>query len=209
MLISDKHQFIFIHIRKAAGSSINNLLKPFSNMQPRDILSRLKSKSRIEKDYHKFYFQAHDDINLVKSIMPPEIFKSYFKFSFVRDPWARLVSEYEYIRKEKTHGRHKKVVKMDFRAYIKYQARRFEAHQINMLTDREGKLLMDFTGKFENLNDDWRFVCEQINIPFSPLPHLNRNKQVDYRNYYSDDEITLVEKLWKRDIETFNYRFED
>lgn len=209
LLISDKHQFIFIHIRKAAGASINKLLKPLSNKQPRDLLSKLKSKSRLEKDYHKFNFQAHDDINIVKKIIPPEIFKSYFKFSFVRNPWARLVSEYEYIRKEKNHHRHKKVMKMDFQTYIRYQARRFDAHQINMLADRNCILLMDFIGKFENLNNDWGFVCEKIGIPFLLLPHENRNKQVDYRSYYSDDEKNLVKKLWQRDIEAFDYSFEE
>ena len=69
---------------------------------------------------------------------------------------------------------------------------------------------MDFTGKLESLNDDWKYVCEQIDIPFSPIPHENRNRnKVDYKDYYSDREKALVERLWKRDIDAFDYRFGD
>ena len=209
MLISDKNKFIFVHIRKSAGTSIRKIIEPLCIRRSKDFLTKIKSQCRLEKDYHKFYFRAHGEIMVVKEIMPPEIFDSYFKFSFVRNPWARLVSEYEYIRREKTHGRHGKVIKMDFKNYIKYQAKRFDAHQINMLADRKGALLMDFIGKLENLNDDWHHVCKQIDIPFSPLPHENRTKKKDFRSYYSDNEKSMVENLWKRDIETFGYRFED
>src|SRR5690606_34309859 len=114
MLISDSHRFAFIHIRKSAGSSVRNALKPYAIEKPTDLLSKLKSKTRIENNYQHFYFQLHSDVMLLKSVMPKEVFNSYFKFAYVRSPWTRLLSEYLYIQRKPNHGRHKKVSKMSF-----------------------------------------------------------------------------------------------
>jgi len=206
MLISDTHQFIFVHIRKSAGSSIRDTLEPLSIIKPTDTLSKIKSRFlRTEKDYKKYAFRQHDSITVAKRIMPPELFESYFKFAFVRNPWDRLVSEYEFIRRRPDHGRHSKVMKMGFEKYIVYQSKRFDAHQINMLADKNGNLLMDFIGKFENLLDDWNRVTDKLGIENKELTHRKKAGISNYDSYYTDESRALVSELWKRDIEAFGY----
>ncbi len=206
MLISDSHQFIFVHIRKAAGSSIRDTLEPLSLVKPTDNWSKIKSRFlRTEKNYKKYAFRQHDSINVAKTLMPPELFESYFKFAFVRNPWDRLVSEYEFIRRRPDHGRHSKVMKMGFEKYIVYQSKRFDAHQINMLADKNGNLLMDFIGKFENLHDDWNRVTDKLGIENKELTHRKKAGIKDYNSYYTDESRALVSELWKRDIEAFGY----
>ena len=209
MKISDTQQFIFIHIRKAAGGSVNNILHEYALPRPRDLKSRLKSKLRLETDYHKYSFRQHCTILDVKRVVPQAVFESYFKFAFVRNPWKRLVSEYEYIRRQTKHGRHSKVIQMDFPTYIRYQAKRKDAHQINMLADSNDQILMDYVGKFENLHEDWKHICDQIGIPHQELPHLKNAKIVDYNSYYTPENRDLVTQLWKRDIEAFGYAYTD
>lgn len=206
MLISDSHQFIFVHIRKAAGSSIRDTLEPISISKPTDTLSKVKSRFlKTERDYHNYAFRQHDDINAAKRVMPPELFESYFKFAFVRNPWDRLVSEYEFIRRRPDHGRHSKVMKMGFEKYIVYQSKRFDAHQINMLADKNGNLLMDFIGKFENLHDDWNRVTDKLGIENKVLTHRKKAGIKDYDSYYTKESRALVSELWKRDIVAFGY----
>jgi hypothetical protein len=206
MLISDSHQFIFVHIRKAAGSSIRDTLEPLSLIKPEDTWSKIKSRFlRWEKDYKKYAFRQHDSITVAKRLMPPELFESYFKFAFVRNPWDRLVSEYEFIRRRPDHGRHSKVMKMGFEKYIIYQSKRFDAHQINMLADKDGNLLMDFIGKFENLHDDWNRITDKLGIENKELTHRKKAGIKDYNSYYTDESRALVSELWKRDIEAFGY----
>ncbi len=206
MLISDSHKFIFVHVRKSAGSSIRDTLEPLSLVKPTDNWSKIKSRFlKTEKDYHKYAFRQHDDINVAKRLMPPELFESYFKFAFVRNPWDRLVSEYEFIRRRPDHGRHPKVIKMDFDKYIVYQSKRKDAHQVNMLADKEGKVLMDFIGKFENLYEDWNLVTDKLGIENKTLSHRKKAGIKDYNSYYNSETRALVGELWKRDIEAFGY----
>ncbi len=209
MIISDSHHFIFIHIRKAAGVSVRNQLKPYAISRPDDLLSKIKSKSGIEKDYQRFYFQMHSDLMSLKKRMPEEKFSNYFKFAYVRNPWKRVLSEYLYIRSKPEHGRYKKVIKMSFDEYIIYQAKRFDAHQVNMLCDKNGKLQLDFTAKFENLQNDWKHICDKIQIEYKALAHLNKNKTFPTEEYFTQKNKLLIEKLWQRDIEMFEYTFED
>ncbi len=72
MLISDSHQFIFVHIRKAAGSSIRDTLEPLSIVKPTDTWSKIKSRFlKTEKDYKKYAFRQHDDINVSQKAHAP------------------------------------------------------------------------------------------------------------------------------------------
>lgn len=210
MLISDSHRFIFVHTRKVAGSSIRDILEPFSLQKPNTIISKFKSRVfHVERDYHKFAFRQHSDIMALKNIMPEKLFDAYFKFSFVRNPWKRLVSEYEFIKRRPKHGRHKKVIKMTFAQYIIYQAKRHDAHQIHMLADKNGEIQMDFIGRFENLQEDWNYICDKIGIANKHLSHRKKAVKVDYNDYYNDKNKKLVAKLWEKDIDAFGYNYKD
>lgn len=206
MLISDSHEFIFLHIRKSAGGSIKRPLQIHSLPRPNDLFSKLKSRIGLEKDYHHFRFRQHATILDVKKVLPSEIFDRYFKFAFVRNPFTRLISEYEYIKRTTDHGRNKKVLAMNsFKDYILYQSTRFDAHQVNMLCDQNGTVLMDYIGKFENLQKDWDYVCNKIGLPKTELPHTKKTEKVNFSDYYPPQNIELVQKLWKKDFETFDY----
>ncbi len=206
MLISDSHKFIFVHIRKSAGSSLRDTLEPLSLPKPTDPVAKVKSRFlKIEKDYRKFAFRQHNEILVAKKVLPAEVFDSYFKFAFVRNPWDRLVSEYEFIRRRPDHGRHSKVTKMNFNEYIVYQSRRRDAHQIDMLADKQGNILMDFIGKFESLDEDWDRVATKLGIENRELGHRKKSGIKDYKAYYTQETWDLVADLWKRDILAFGY----
>ncbi len=208
MLISDRHRFIFVHVRKAAGTSLRQRLAPYALAPPRGRLNHLLSRAGLIRDYRRHEFRAHAPLLEAKRRMPVDRFASYFKFGFVRNPWERLVSEYEFIRAHPEHHRHRRVLALpDFAAFVRFQIPRPDAYQIHQLADERGALGADFVGRFERLQDDFDQVCARLGLRVPPLEHLNPSAGGDYRTYYDDETAALVAERWRREVELFGYRF--
>jgi hypothetical protein len=209
MFISDSHEFIFLHMRKVAGTSMRDILGSLCIPRKKGRLAHLKSRAMLEWDYQKYAFPTHAEISVAQRRMPREVFERYFKFTFVRNPWDRLVSEYEFLLRKKEHGRHGRVKKLGgFKQFIKMQIPRRTAYQINMICDRKGVMVMDFVGKFENLHEDWKTVCHRIGIPHQELPRKNITTHKRYQDYYDNETQQMVRKHWAREIDLFSYSFD-
>ena len=208
MLISDSHQFVFVHIRKAAGTSLRQILEKVSLPKNNNLWHKLLSRNGFPVSYHQFSFRKHSNLVEAERSMPADRFNQYFKFAIVRNPWDRLVSEYEYIKTQPTHSRHKKLHVMNFTEFVAYQAKRPAAHQVNALQLKNGEMGMDYIGKLETLDESLAFVGEKIGLSFAEMPHINQVKRRDYRSYYNDSLTEQVAQLWAADIHTFDYQFE-
>ena len=66
---------------------------------------------------------------------------------------------------------------------------------------------VDFLIKFENLNEDFKAVCEKIDIPYEKLPHRNKSSKSHYTKYYDDELIELVRNRFMGEIEFANYEY--
>lgn len=129
----------------------------------------------------------------------PEQFSQYFKFSFVRNPWARLVSEFTY-RKALGHAQYQCSFKSfvldsfpeskndDFANGIDHY--RHIVPQSDFLYDHDGNCLVDFIGRFESLQQDFSIVCKHLGISNSTLPHKNSTANLSSKN--------LFEKLYQK-----------
>ena len=136
-----------------------------------------------------------------------------FKFSFVRNPWNMIRSRYYYSKidgsSQSLHIRSYKT----FEEFILNDTVYLRNHYISRPCDYMeigGKNVMDFVGKYENLNEDFEKVCNEINIPFEKPPYINSSdsSKDDYRSEYTQEMIDVVHDLYKKEIELFNYSFE-
>ena len=72
--------------------------------------------------------------------------------------------------------------------------------------DEEGKLLVEFIGRFENLAEDFRHICEQLRVQ-AELGHAKPSQRGSYRDYYDAESEALVADCFAEDLALFGYRF--
>jgi hypothetical protein len=78
-------------------------------------------------------------------------------------------------------------------------------------TDENGELIVNFVGKYESLLSDLTKVFDILQIPFDGK--LTREKSSiqpnirHYRTYYDDETKVLFKKLFKKELELFDYQF--
>ena len=79
--------------------------------------------------------------------------------------------------------------------------------QCTFVTDERGELLADDVGRVEEMQASYDAICKRIGIPTAPLDKVNPSKRLDYRQYYDQELIDGVAKLYIRDLEYFGYEF--
>ena len=99
MIISHKHKFIFIKSPKAAGTSIQVVLEPFCGDD--DIVTSMRPYEPPMSKYRPRNgdgWHSHLDAMQIVDRLPSDIWSSYFKFAFERNPWDRTISNYWFRR---------------------------------------------------------------------------------------------------------------
>jgi hypothetical protein len=186
LVLSYAKNFAFFHNYRTGGTSIRRALKRFAD------------EKRIRK--------PHTDPATVKNLIGSERFNRLFKFSFVRNPWDKMVSTYCYTRATPEHFEHQKVRNMSFNEFIKHVVAKEAKTQYQYLSDNSGLLLVDFVGRFERLEQDYKAVCKKIGLSVS-LEHLNLVSHKPYKSYYDKESREIVKDYFKKDIETWGYSF--
>ena len=207
MLLSVSHRFIFIHVNKAAGSSMKRALGQLDRQPSRSSLNKLKSKLHLARDYRKRFYPVHTYASQLQRELPAEVYNDFFKFAFVRNPWDWLVSTYNYLRNTPTHRHHRRVLAMkSFAEYAEFEIAHGDRSQAAFVCKNKD-VIVDFVGRFETLDDDFAIVCERLGIDVT-LPHTNRTCHRDYREHYDDKLAEIVGQHWQKDIRLFGYEFD-
>ena len=208
-------QCVFVHIPKVAGQSIEGFFSTLLGVNREMLLLQDNRDPQLGPEQLS-HLTAAEYVKF--GHMTPEEFRSYYKFSFVRNPWKRLASEYIW-RRYIDKFQFKDFVFKNFPNPDDYcDAYRHVLPQYDFLYDSQGNLLVDFVGKFENLQADFNLVCQKLGIEETKLPHRNSNKQnkilkgykqeyKPYLEYYDEETKEFVAEIYKNDIKTFGYSF--
>ena len=172
--LQTKHDFIFIHINKTGGSAVEKALGTID--------------------------QVHLSAYVLKNHLGSINFNNKFKFAFVRNPYDRLVSQYHYrLQNDQTGVKSEALSFKDWfkSAYMNreepyYNFPAMFQPQLDWVTDDKGEIIVDFIGRFENLQNDFDLVCDKIGVQPKVLAKRRKSdRRDDYMSYY-DDEL----KLW-------------
>ena len=199
MPISDNLKTIFVHIPKNAGTAITN--------------------SKIAR----FYMGGHDSAKEIKN-KEPKKWDEYFKFAVVRNPWDRVVSNYEYARMETSYW-HSSDSSKPYATHFDYHTLKDKTFEecVNMLyedrsslkhqgwapqyvwiSDNEKNILVDKVFYHETLETD-----EEFNklIPDLEKVNFSDRKSNNYKDYYTEDLIRKVSEIYEYDINLFKFKY--
>lgn len=176
-IFNAEHSVLFIHVPKTAGTS----------MERREFLGGGGHQRIVDYD----------------------VGNGVFKFGFVRNPWDRFVSGF-YCHQAFT-GASKEI----FNQYIKAECSNgatptrdvYASHfmpQWYFLLDEHGNIGVDFIGRFESLQRDWKYVCDRVGVG-NRLAHERKRIHEPYRYYYTAESWSIIGRLYQRDIDLFGY----
>ena len=235
MIISLNRRFVFVHIHKCAGTSVEMALGKM--LRHNDLVfGSTKSGEKNQEFFKKAIgLNKHSTAAEARGWMGEDMWGKCFKFAFVRHPVDRLLSLYSYAHKlaegtpmtpeEKTRFdrdgtlpdhppyRYKAV-----RAALKSQS--FSDFALHPLTwqdagsqpqwesvcDPQGRLIVDFIGKVETIEQDWARLTTQLAI----------EAELEVRNasggrgtsQLSAEALEMVRDRYSRDFELFGYSSE-
>lgn len=192
-MINHEHKFIFLHLARTGGTSIEYFFTKETEV---------KNKHFFPLDWQKHY---------------PLEWREYFKFSVVRNPWDRVVSQWA-IDKKWYGNKFQKT----FKEFVKYPQGFPLRPQLWFLSDPAcidyGDIVnyvennVNYLMRYENLHEDFNALCSHLNIPDSGLPHKydsqSIRKGVPYQEYYDEETRNMVARIYNIDIKYFGYSFD-
>lgn len=193
MIVDDELKFAFIAIPKTACTSVQRYFNP----TPQDPEPSI----------------YHMDIKTM-SIEYPQVL-DYYKFAFVRNPWDRFVSAYHNFTQDSGHF---------YWSYPLLKYKNFEDFCLNFENCESKNLLhfrpqftfisideknvMNYIGKYENLNEDFEMIKRTLNIQNNKILEKHRvSKHEKYTHLYTEEMKKVVERVYAQDIEVFKYTF--
>ena len=213
-MIDHKNRYIYVRTPKAASTSI---LGALYQQQTTHFFTNVNKEFRRRLINVETYWEGdrnHYPLSVMKKIVHPQIIKNYFKFSFVRNPWARVFSAYNYEKAWHDANGHELVhhIKGDFNEYVENYDNWYKTHKTTYFEYTEG---CDFIGKMENLQNDFDEMCSLGNLKTKTLKHLNvTDKKIEakgnffkYRDHYTSKTKDIIYKKFKKDIEFFEYEY--
>jgi len=235
MIISHKHKFIFIRPQKVASTSVEmNLLKHCCDSDiirgPENFSSRYDEEAVDVKD---LYFKnanrklrTHLKPKQIRHLIGKEKWDQFYKFTITRNPWDRYIFYYYwkkhrlkhlvinktlYALKHPLHSKAKKNCIKQIKQYnrftrsqnIKKICKRFHG----FTPDESGKPFCDYYIRFSHLEEDYKHLCEKLNISYEPLPRYKSKlrKKALPRSYTKKTE-KIIGEIFQDEINYFGYK---
>ena len=208
-MISERSNFLFIHIPKSGGNSIQNVLRNYSEDEILRSAPHHDGVERFEVGNRKYGTRKHSTLADYRNVLPSDVYDRLFKFAVLRNPWERMVSWYF------SPGRG--VANWDRNAFKKLILETptavsyinssnlpseasahepvYKAHNVDRLID------------FSDLQTGFFEVCDCVGIPRSKLPVRNRSCRKHYTHYYDSELVEIVGKRFQQDIRLGRFKF--
>ena len=188
-MIDYNRKFIFVHIPKTGGSSIESALG-------------LKGRQHLPFKFHTNklkYFKFTVVRNIYDKLVSWFLFhRTYNKGNLIQ--YKTTFSEWVKNDMPLHH--------FPFAGTANKMKNKSPLSDIDFLEDFDGNIKMDYIINFKNLQSGFNDVCSHLNLTNIKLPHKkNRKSNKHYTEYYDEKTKQIVAEKYAKDIEYFGYKF--
>ena len=191
-MINHDYKFIFLHNNRTGGTSVEYFFT-----------------QEVEVNCKHF-----SPLDWIKNF--PLEWKTYFKFSIVRNPWDKVVSQWALDKK-----RYGDKFPKTFKEFVKYPQGFPLRPQLHFLSDPKCinhkdiinyvESNIDYIMRFESLQRDFEKLCNKLGESNTSLPHkyssASIRKSVPYQEYYDEETRNIIARIYDIDIKYFGYNF--
>ena len=185
---------IFIHIPKTAGISL------------------------VKSIFGDVTLEGHRSVSYYKQVFKNR-YSDFFTFTIVRNPWDRLYSSYKFLQKGGINIHDKNAFETHLSIYKDFED--FVINGLNekiiskithfipqheFICDKNGEIIVDYVGKFENLNKAVDKINDILKSEFK-IEHHNKTNKKNYKDIYTTEMIVKVNQIYQKDIDIFEYNF--
>ena len=202
-MISNDHNFLFIHVPKTGGNSIQKALLPFSDDHMALVAPHHDGIDRFEIRSPSLDIRKHSSLEDYRRQLDPKIFARLTKVTCVRNPWDRCASFF--------FSPHRGAVNWSPAAFEDFI--RMTVHPHSYYLALEGRVDDSFSNidvflRFERLAADFATLCDRLGIERTALPRVNVSNREAYRSYFTTQSLVdLVAEKFAYEIALFDYDF--
>ena len=213
--INHDKKAIYIHIPKTGGSFIRDSLKNYYGFKSyylkrpdHNQFCRIYDNS-VDKHENKIfgtllYYKTSPYLNRIMN-MDQEKWNNYFIFTFVRNPYDRLISGYSYCNKFNISFDNFINNMIRFNCWIYWHS---FMPQIRHITNEKGENNINFIGKYENLYEDFNNVLQILNFKIIHKNIVkNKSNHKHYSNYYNKLNLKYINTILEQDLKDLDYSY--
>jgi hypothetical protein len=224
VIVNHSHRFIFVHVPKAAGTSVSELFSKFSAYSDLEV-GGTELGEALQNAYKRRFGLTKHSAEEIRAVVGADTWRDYYSFAFVRDPYARAQSTFHFMKRWHGNKDMKQLAFMDefpdFRSFVmsdvfvKQKAHRLLWPQAKWLLDAEGAIAVDYVGRLETLDEDIHQVLSTapglVAAGAAPesAPAKNKSTSTDAALFdllSTDDEVEQrIFQSYKVDFDLFGY----
>lgn len=235
MAVSHQNQFVFVHVPKCAGTSIEGLLSKWTTLElmaPNKVDNSYIERNRLGQIAQLHKLERHFGSSDIRRMIGEEKFTRYYKFAVIRNPFARVLSFYKFATRIANPDTSKLQVQLakEAKSFGEFVARLreypsmtpfFEQHLY--ICDTDGSLEIDDVIRMESLDDEMKRVIPKLGFgslrqrmawkfglrPYPTIGRLNASGHDPhkYRDEYTAASRKIVEEASRVDLDRFGYEF--
>jgi hypothetical protein len=232
LIINSSFGFIFVHVPKAAGTTITNIISRASCYCDIEVGGTTLGEA-IQPFYkNRFGLAKHSTAREIRAVVGDVAWKRSFTFAFVRNPYARTLSTFKFMKRVREDRKLTVLEPLDrldtFEDFVRSDFFATEGMDRILMpqtfwlrtSQKDSSVILDFVGRVEAMTASLQSIAEALPaarkfLTIDEIPHLNQSSGTTIAadaemQWLADPDIeSRVYERYKADFDELGYERHD